>query len=68
MQARAVSCRCVPHRYSYEFRAGWKPFAAAWGIGPGDTIVLERRSTDRSSLHIKVTVPAMHNWRIHLVR
>lgn len=49
-----MTYRCVPHRYSYELRSGWKPFAAAWGIGAGDTIVLERHTTDRSRLHIRV--------------
>ena len=39
---------------SYEFRAGWKPFAAAWRVSAGDTVLLERHTPDRSKLHIKV--------------
>lgn len=37
-----VTYRCVPNRYSYEFRSGWKQFAAHWKITTGDTVVLQR--------------------------
>ena len=50
-----MTYRCVAHRYSYELRSGWKPFAAAWGISAGDTIVLERHTADRSRLHVRVS-------------
>jgi len=43
---------------SYEFRAGWKPFAAAWRVSAGDTVLLERHTPDRSKLHIKVCLLA----------
>jgi hypothetical protein len=56
----AMTYRCVPHRYSYEFRAGWKPFAAAWRVSAGDTVLLERHTPDRSKLHIKVMKPVRH--------
>ena len=50
-----MTYRCVPHRYSYELRSGWKPFALAWGVSAGDTIVLERHTTDHSRLHVRVS-------------
>jgi len=35
-----MTYRCVPSRYSYELRAGWKLYAAAWGVGVGDVVFL----------------------------
>lgn len=63
-----MTYRCVPHRYSYELRSGWKPFAAAWGIGAGDTIVLERHTADRSRLHARVSLALLQEWKFALRR
>jgi len=35
-----MTYRCVPSRYSYELRAGWKQFAAAARVGVGDVVHL----------------------------
>ena len=37
-----MTYRCVPSRYSYELRAGWKQFAAAARVGVGDVVHLSR--------------------------
>ncbi|BDA46530.1 hypothetical protein COCOBI_08-6240 [Coccomyxa sp. Obi] len=50
-----MTYRCVPHRYSYELRAGWKAFAAFWAVGVGDTVTLWR---DESSGSLRISVHA----------
>ncbi len=54
-----MTYRCVPHRYSYELRAGWKPFAAFWNICVGDSVVLSRPGPDRSHLKVTVSFPQL---------
>ena len=49
-----MTYRSVPARYSYEFRAGWKAFAAAWRITTGDAITLSRHTDNRHRLRIEV--------------
>ena len=50
-----MTYRCVPHRYSYELRAGWKPFASFWNVCVGDTVELTRPGADRSRLRVTVS-------------
>lgn len=49
-----VTYRCVPARYSYEFRAGWRALAAAWDLGAGDSVTLTRAGSDRLKLSLQV--------------
>mmetsp|Transcript_6128 Transcript_6128/g.17567 ORF Transcript_6128/g.17567 Transcript_6128/m.17567 type:complete len:1319 (-) Transcript_6128:1259-5215(-) len=49
-----VTYRCVPGRYSYEFRAGWRALATAWGLGAGDSVTLTRAGPDRRRLQLQV--------------
>ena len=49
-----VTYRCVPARYSYEFRAGWRALAAAWDLGAGDSVTLTRAGPDRLKLLLQV--------------
>lgn len=49
-----MTYRCVPSRYSYEFRSGWKPFAQYWQIHSGDSVLLSRPDEDRTQLAIEV--------------
>ena len=53
-----MTYRCVPHRYSYELRAGWKPFAAFWGVSVGDRVTLAPAPDDSGRILISVT--ALH--------
>ncbi|MFZ8305263.1 hypothetical protein ACO1K3_14175, partial [Staphylococcus aureus] len=59
-----MTYRCVPHRYSYELRAGWKAFAAFWNVGVGDTVLLWRsangslRISLRTASSVAATCPA----------
>lgn len=52
-----VTYRCVPGRYSYEFRAGWRALATAWGLGAGDSVTLTRAGPDRRRLQLQVCRP-----------
>jgi B3 DNA binding domain len=58
-----MTYRSVPARYSYEFRAGWKAFAAAWGIATGDAITLSRHTDNRHRLRIEVRPAARQGPR-----
>ncbi|KAK9906835.1 hypothetical protein WJX75_008796 [Coccomyxa subellipsoidea] len=54
-----MTYRCVPHRYSYELRAGWKTFAAFWAVGVGDTVSLWREPSGRLRISVHA-VSSMH--------
>lgn len=49
-----VTFRYVPSRYSYEFRAGWRAVALAWGLSVGDSVTLRRATSSRHHLQLKV--------------
>ncbi|KAK9845393.1 hypothetical protein WJX81_005463 [Elliptochloris bilobata] len=57
-----MTYRCVPHRYSYELRAGWKPFAAFWGVSVGDRVTLA--PAPDGSGRILISVTAQHAPRV----
>lgn len=58
-----VTYRCVPQRYSYEFRAGWRQFVGHWRVSTGDTVVLQRRGARRDRIRIHVHKPTKERTR-----